>query len=80
MAISERHLNRKVKALIDENPMDMLREYRLEKACMKLKEGYQVTIVSDECGFSSVAYFCRVFKKKYGMTAKQYQNLKTKPA
>lgn len=79
MAISERHLNRKVKALIDESPMDMLREYRLEKACMKLKDGYQVAIVSDECGFSSVAYFCPVFKKKYGITAKQYQNLKKKP-
>ncbi len=75
MAISERHLDRKVKALIGETAMNMLRAYRLEKACMKLKDGYQVAIVSDECGFSSVAYFCRRFKQKYGLTAKQYQTL-----
>lgn len=78
MAVSERQLHRKLKALIDENPMDMLRDYRLEKAAMKLKGGYQVGIVSDECGFSSVSYLGRCFKKKYGITPKQYQMLKSK--
>ncbi|MCF6289136.1 MAG: ATP-binding protein [Proteobacteria bacterium] len=76
MAISERQLHRKVKALIDENPMDMLRDYRLEKAAIKLKNGFQVGLVSDECGFSSVSYFGSCFKKKYGVTPKKYQLLK----
>jgi len=75
MAISERQLQRKLKALIDQNPMEMLRDYRLEKAAMKLKDGYQVGIVSDECGFSSVSYFGSCFKKKYGITPKAYQTL-----
>jgi signal transduction histidine kinase/ligand-binding sensor domain-containing protein/DNA-binding response OmpR family regulator len=75
MAVSERQLHRKIKALIDENPMDMLRDYRLEKAKMKLKNGFQVGIVSDECGFSSVSYFGNCFKKKYGVTPKQYQTM-----
>lgn len=78
MAVSERQLQRKVKALIDENPMDMLRDYRLEKAAMKLKDGYLVGIVSDACGFSSVSYFGSCFKKKYGVTPKQYQGLNKK--
>jgi AraC-like DNA-binding protein len=78
MAVSERQLQRKVKALIDENPMDMLRDYRLERAAMELKDGYQVGIVSDACGFSSVSYFGSCFKKKYGITPKQYQKLNYK--
>ena len=73
MAVSERQLQRKIHALIDENPMNMLRDYRLEKAAMKLKDGYHVGIVSDSCGFRSPSYFGSCFKKKYGVTPKQYQ-------
>jgi signal transduction histidine kinase/ligand-binding sensor domain-containing protein/AraC-like DNA-binding protein len=75
MAVSERQLQRKVKALINISPMDMLRDYRLQKAALKLKDGYQVTMVSDQCGFNNVSYFCRCFKKKYGITPKAYQML-----
>ncbi len=78
MAVSERQLQRKIKALINEKPMDMLRGYRLEKSAIKLKNGYQVGIVSDACGFSSVSYFCRCFKEKYGVTPKAYQTLNKK--
>jgi signal transduction histidine kinase/ligand-binding sensor domain-containing protein/CheY-like chemotaxis protein len=78
MAISERQLQRKIKALVAEKPMDILRDYRLEKAATELKNGFQVSIVSDKCGFSSVSYFCRCFKNKYGVTAKQYQTLNKK--
>ena len=75
MAISERQLQRKLKALINQSPMNMLRDYRLEKSAIKLKNGRQVSIVSDECGFSSVSYFGSCFKKKYGVTPKKYQTL-----
>lgn len=73
MAVSERQLQRKIKALIDQNPMDMLREYRLKKSCELLKEGYQVGLVSDQCGFNSQSYFSQCFKAQYGKTPKQYQ-------
>ncbi len=75
MAISERQLQRKVKAMMGVGPLDMLRDYRLEQSKMKLKEGLQVGLVSDACGFGSVSYFGTCFKKKYGMTPKQYQQL-----
>jgi signal transduction histidine kinase/DNA-binding response OmpR family regulator len=75
MAISERQLQRKIKALIGENPMDAMRDYRLEKAAMKLKDGYQVSLVSDQCGFGSVSYFGKCFKQKYGVTPKKYQQI-----
>ncbi|WP_223787751.1 hybrid sensor histidine kinase/response regulator transcription factor [Marinicella meishanensis] len=73
MAVSERQLQRKVKALVDDSPMNLLRDYRLEMAAAKLAEGLQVGVVGDDCGFSSVSYFAACFKKKYGMTPKKYQ-------
>lgn len=73
MAVSERQLQRKIKALIDQNPMDMLREYRLTRAAEKIKEGYQIALCSDEVGFKSPAHFSQLFKAQYGMTPKQYQ-------
>ncbi|MDJ1138656.1 hybrid sensor histidine kinase/response regulator transcription factor [Marinicella marina] len=73
MAVSDRQLQRKIKALIDQNPMDMLREYRLNKSKELLKDGYQVGIVADNCGFNSVSYFSQCFKAQFGMTAKTYQ-------
>ena len=56
----------------------MLREYRLHQATIKLKEGLQVSIVSDDCGFNSVSYFSSCFKKTYGMSPKKYQQLNVK--
>ncbi|TDR20490.1 signal transduction histidine kinase [Marinicella litoralis] len=75
MAVSERQLLRKVKALIGTGPLEMLRDYRLEQAKLRLKDGYQVGQVSVDCGFGSISYFGTCFKKKYGMTPKQYQQL-----
>ncbi len=73
MAVSDRQLQRKVKALIDQNPMDMLREYRLNKAKELLKQGYQVSQVGDNCGFNSISYFSQCFKAQFGMSPKKYQ-------
>ena len=75
MAYSESQLLRKVTALIEDNPMDMLRHYRLEMAAIKLKKGYQVSQVSSSCGFNSVSYFGKCFKNKYGVSPKKYQQI-----
>ncbi|MCF6301277.1 MAG: helix-turn-helix domain-containing protein [Proteobacteria bacterium] len=73
MAVSDRQLQRKMKALIDKNPLDLLREYRLKKAVEILKNGYQMSITADRCGFNSVTYFAKCFKAQYGMFPKIYQ-------
>ena len=74
MAVSERQLQRKIKALTDENPIQLLRNYRLQKATHLLREGHQVAVVADRCGFGSPSHFAHVFKSKYGLTPSQYQN------
>lgn len=71
--MSERQLQRKTKAIFNMTPLDILREYRFQKASELLRKGYQVSIVSDLCGFSSLSYFSQSFKNRYGMTPKQYQ-------
>ena len=73
MAVSEKQLQRKLKAIIDKNPMELLREYRLQKASERLKDGYQVSITCDECGFSSLSHFSQCFKAHYGVSPKLYQ-------
>ncbi|MBL4773542.1 MAG: response regulator [Alcanivoracaceae bacterium] len=75
MFVSDRQLQRKTKALINKSPMDFIREVRLKKAAQILNDGYQISIASDKCGFSSVSYFSQSFKKHYGLSPKEYQML-----
>jgi AraC-like DNA-binding protein len=73
MAVSDRQLQRKIKALIDQNPMDILREFRLNTAKQLLRDGHQVSLVADDCGFNSLSYFSQCFKAQFGMSPKKFQ-------
>lgn len=72
LAVSERLLQKKLKALLDHNFTDYLRAFRLNRAAELLKEGQRASDVAFETGFSSQAYFSRCFKAEFGMTATQY--------
>ena len=74
LAVSPRQLQRKLNALIDKSPMDLLRQYRLKKASELLLEGHQIGVVADKCGFNSLSYFSQCFKAEYGLTPKQHQS------
>ena len=51
-------------------------ELRMEKARQLLKEtSYSVTSISELCGFKDYNYFCRIFKKENGVSAKKYHTL-----
>ncbi|WP_373736240.1 helix-turn-helix domain-containing protein [Bacteroides heparinolyticus] len=46
-----------------------MRSIRLNYAMEKLRSGeYNVTEVSEMCGFSTPAYFSKVFKEHFGKT------------
>ncbi|WP_164503420.1 hybrid sensor histidine kinase/response regulator transcription factor [Pleionea sediminis] len=72
LAMSERQLFRKIKALLNVTPADYLRSYRLEKACEMLKTGSNAGEVAIDVGFSSHTYFSKCFKAKFGTTPSQY--------
>ena len=73
LAMSDRQLQRKLKALVDHSPAEYLRSYRLTIAKQQLNEGAQVGIVAEAVGFSSQAYFASCFKTEFGRTPSEYQ-------
>ncbi|MEG3765910.1 hybrid sensor histidine kinase/response regulator transcription factor [Alteromonas sp. 14N.309.X.WAT.G.H12] len=79
MAMSDRHLQRKVKAMFGKNFTDFLREFRMSKAKDMLEQGKQITQVVYDVGFTSPSYFSRSFKDVYDMTPSEYQKHNYKP-
>jgi AraC-like DNA-binding protein len=73
MKISDRQLQRKVKALTGQSPVQQLRQYRLDKSLQYLREGVPVGEAAKAVGFSSHAYFTCCFKAKFGTTPSRLQ-------
>ena len=52
-------------------------DFKIELAKQMLKSGYMtVEVISDSLMFESASYFCKIFKKKTGLTPSQYRNYK----
>jgi AraC-like DNA-binding protein len=73
MEISDRQLQRKVKALTGQGPVQYLRRFRLEMSLPYLREGVPVGEVAKAVGFSSHAYFTSCFQAKFGITPNRLQ-------
>ena len=73
LAMSERQLQRKIKALTGITPNNFIKEFRLKKAKVLLQNGSQIGRIALDVGFSSQTYFGRCFKEMFSCTPKQYQ-------
>jgi transcriptional regulator GlxA family with amidase domain len=73
MAMSGRQLQRKLKSIADQHPVEYLRCFRLGIARKHLKTGQQVGLVAEAVGFSSPAYFTSCFKAHFGLTPSEFQ-------
>lgn len=63
----------KIKGLTGKSPMELIQEFRMEKATYYLKSGqYSVSETSYKVGFSDPGYFSRSFKKHFGMSPADY--------
>jgi len=75
LAMSDRQLQRKLKALSGTSFNEMLREYRLTQGQQLLNNGEQIAIIADQIGFTSSSYFVRCFKAKYGKPPNGYRKV-----
>ena len=63
----------KVKGLTGKSPVELIQEFRMEKAIYYLKSGqYSVSETSYKVGFSDPGYFSRSFKKHFGISPADY--------
>jgi signal transduction histidine kinase/DNA-binding response OmpR family regulator len=66
--MSRSQLHRKLTALIDQPPVEFIRNFRLRRAKEMLEAGVgNVSEVGYDVGFSSPAYFSKVFKDTFGV-------------
>lgn len=56
------------------NFSDYLLDCRIKTAILQLKIGTPIAEIADQCGFNSISYFYRVFKKAKGINPAEYRN------
>jgi two-component system, cell cycle response regulator len=77
MNMSRVTLYRKIKAVSDLSPIELINITRLKKAAELLAEGeYRINEISGMLGFSSQSNFSRNFAKQFNMTPSEYIQLK----
>ncbi|WP_175288763.1 tetratricopeptide repeat protein [Flagellimonas eckloniae] len=73
MAMSKTQLHRKIKALTNESPGEVLRNFRLKRAAHLLtNKSDTVTQIAYQVGFNNLSYFAKCFKAYYGVSPSSY--------
>jgi signal transduction histidine kinase/DNA-binding response OmpR family regulator/streptogramin lyase len=68
VAMSERQLQRKLKALTNHTPREYLRDFRLREGAKMLRGGASVSDAAYSVGFLSLSYFAKCFRAKFGVS------------
>ncbi len=79
MGLGRTTMYNKLKSLIGKSPIELIKEYRINKAELYLKTGqFSVSEVAYKVGFSDPSYFSRCFKDYYKLSPAEYlkQNCK----
>lgn len=72
--ISKAHFSRRFKEIEGISPREYLEQLRMEKAVALLyEELLSIKEIAFHCGFHDVNYFCKVFKKNYGLSPGKYR-------
>ena len=71
--LNRTHFYQKVKALTNETPYELMKEFRLKKAAeLLVKKDYSVSQVYSMTGFKSRTHFSKLFKEKYAISPGKY--------
>jgi len=71
--MSRQHLNRKLKSITGQTPLEFIRSLRLKRAALLLRNQQStVTEVVYKVGFSSPSHFTKCFQREFGKTPSAY--------
>lgn len=74
MNMSKSTLNRKLKSITNQTPLDLIRTIKMQHAQTMLKDPERnVSEVAIALGYLNRKYFTNCFKKEFGMTPSEYQ-------
>ena len=74
VGLSQSHFMKYFKQYTGQSFVNYLNDYRLSRAGGFLRTtGDTVTEIAGRCGFDNLSYFNRLFRRKYGMTPKEYR-------
>lgn len=74
MCLSKSQLNRKVKSLTGMSTSAYIKQLKLARAQMFLKDPEKtIGDIVMMCGFESASYFTKMFKEKFGITPSEYK-------
>lgn len=75
LGMSERHLQRKIRALTGQRPSELIRDARLERAKTLLQQhSGTVSEIAYAVGFNNLSYFAKCFRERFGITPSQVVN------
>ena len=73
--MSRCHFSREFRKVSGISPGRFICQVRMEHAMRLVKEGgYTVKDMAQQCGFSSANYFCKVFRKSFGVSPGSYES------
>ena len=75
LSMSRMQLYRKLKAILNQSPVEVIRSYRLQRAAQLLRSGqYNVSEVTYKVGYLDQRSFRKQFKKEFNMSPSAYLN------
>ncbi len=75
-AISESECLRCFKSTIGTTPIQYVRQYRMQRACLLLTTTSEhISDIAVQCGFQDVSYFTKTFREMKGMVPSEYRRI-----
>ena len=74
--LSQSYLCKLFKEYTGKSPIEYVNSVRIENICIEIIDGEKnITAIAMNNGYNDISYFCKVFKKQVGVSAKKYAKL-----